>query len=87
VVSDNAKCAVIKADLYDPELHPKIIDFFKHYNITLLPTRPDTPRHKGKVERGVDYAQENALKGRTFEGISDFADQRCKECSHHRNKQ
>ena len=24
------------------------------------------PRHKGKVERGVDYVQENALKGRVF---------------------
>jgi transposase len=71
VVFDNAKCAVIKADWYDPELHPKIIDFCKYYNFTLLPTRPATPRHKGKVERGVDYAQENALKGRTFEGIAD----------------
>jgi transposase len=66
VVFDNAKCAVIKADWYDPELHPIINDFCKHYNFTLLPTRPATPRHKGKVERGVDYAQENALKGRSF---------------------
>lgn len=71
VVFDNAKCAVLKADWYDPELHPKIIDFCKHYNFTLLPTRPATPRHKGKVERGVDYVQENALKGKTFEGLSD----------------
>jgi transposase len=71
VVFDNAKCAVLKADWYDPELHPKIIEFCKHYNFTLLPTRPAMPRHKGKVERGVDYAQENALKGRTFEGLAD----------------
>lgn len=66
VVFDNAKCAVLKADWYDPELHPKIIEFCKHYGFTLLPTRPATPRHKGKVERGVDYAQENALKGKSF---------------------
>jgi transposase len=66
VVFDNAKCVVIKADWYDPVLHPKIIDFCKHYGFTMLPTRPATPRHKGKVERGVDYAQENALKGRMF---------------------
>jgi transposase len=70
VVFDNAKCAVLKADWYDPELHPKIIDFCKHYNFSFLPTRPATPRHKGKVERGVDYVQENALKGRKFETLA-----------------
>jgi len=70
VVFDNAKCVVLKADWYDPELHPKIIEFCKHYDFSLLPTRPATPRHKGKVERGVDYVQENALKGRTFESLA-----------------
>ena len=70
VVFDNAKCVVLKADWYDPELHPKIIEFCKHYDFALLPTRPATPRHKGKVERGVDYVQENALKGRTFESLA-----------------
>ena len=70
VVFDNAKCAVLKADWYDPELHPKIIEFSQHYGFAFLPTRPATPRHKGKVERGVDYVQENALKGRTFESLS-----------------
>jgi len=57
---------LLKADWYDPELHPKIIEFCKHYGFSLLPTRPRQPRHKGKVERCVDYVQENALKGRTF---------------------
>lgn len=71
VVFDNAKCAVRQADWYDPELHPKILDFCKHYGFTLLPTRPGMPRHKGKVERGVDYVQENALKGRTFASLAE----------------
>ncbi len=35
-----------------------------------LVTRPATPRHTGKVERGVDYVQENALKGRTLESLA-----------------
>jgi len=69
VVFDNAKAVVSQADWYDPELNPKIVAFCKHYNFALLPTRPRTPRHKGKVERGVDYVQENALKGRTFESL------------------
>ncbi|WP_197231437.1 IS21 family transposase [Novipirellula artificiosorum] len=71
VVFDNAKCAVIQADWYDPELHPKIIDFCKHYGFAFIPTRPRTPRHKGKVERGVDYVQENALRGHEFESLAD----------------
>ena len=30
-----------------------------------------TPRHKGKVERQVGYAQDNALKGRTFKSLAE----------------
>jgi transposase len=70
VVFDNASSAVKQADWYDPELNPKIISFCKHYCFALLPTRPGTPEHKGKVERGVDYVQENALKGMTFESLA-----------------
>lgn len=66
VVIDNLRAAVKNPDWYDPELVPKLRAFERHYGITILPTRPYTPRHKGKVERGVDYVQENALRGRTF---------------------
>jgi transposase len=70
VVFDNARSAVKQADWYDPELNPKIIAFCKHYGFALVPTRPRTPEHKGKVERGVDYVQENAIKGMTFESLA-----------------
>jgi transposase len=53
---------VIQADWYDPELNPKIVDFCRHYSFTFLPTRPRTPRHKGKVERGVGYIKSNAFQ-------------------------
>jgi transposase len=66
VVIDNLRAAVKQPDWYDPELVPKLRSFEKHYGTTILPTKPYTPRHKGKVERGVDYVQENALRGRTF---------------------
>lgn len=69
LVIDNLKAAVTKADWYDPELNPKILAFCEYYGTVLLPTRPYTPRHKGKIERGVDYVQENALRGRTFESL------------------
>jgi transposase len=71
LVTDNLKAAVHKADWFDPELNPKIEAFCQHYGTTMLPTKPYTPRHKGKVERGVDYVQENALKGRTFPTLAE----------------
>ncbi len=71
LVLDNLRAAVSKADWYDPDLNPKVRAFGQHYGVVLLPTRPYTPRHKGKVERGVDYVQENALKGRKFAGLDE----------------
>ena len=32
----------------------------------ISPTRPRTPRHKGKVESGVHYVQRNFMAGREF---------------------
>jgi transposase len=69
LVPDNLKAAVLHADWYDPELNPKIQEFCRHYGCVLLPTKPDTPRHKGKIERGVGYVSSNALKGRVFESL------------------
>lgn len=66
LVIDNLKAAVRKADWYDPDIHPKIQSFCAHYGTVVLPTKPYTPRHKGKIERGIDYVQENALKGHRF---------------------
>jgi transposase len=71
LVVDNLKAAVIKADWFDPELNPKIREFCRHYGTAILPTKPRTPRHKGKIEAGVKYVQSNALKGRTFTSLAD----------------
>ena len=69
-VIDNLRAAVTKADWFDPELNPKIRAFAEHYGTVILPTKPRMPRHKGKVESGVNYAQENAVKKREFTGLA-----------------
>lgn len=68
---DNLKAAVVKADWYDPAMNPKLADFCRHYGMTPMPCRPYTPEHKGKVERGVGYAKNNALKGRQFSSLGE----------------
>jgi transposase len=70
LVIDNLRAAVAQADWFDPELNPKLQAFAAHYGTVILPTRAYTPRHKGKVERGVDYVQDNGLKGRTFDSLA-----------------
>lgn len=67
---DNLKAAVRKADWYDPELNPKILAFAGHYGVAILPTRPYTPQHKGKVESDIGYLKSSALQGREFVSLA-----------------
>ena len=67
---DNLRAAVKHPDWFDPELVPKLRSFCRHYGIVILPTKPYTPRHKGKVESGVKYVQNNALKARKFTSLA-----------------
>ena len=71
LVVDNLKAAVLQADWFDPELNPKLRAFCSFYGTALLPTKPAMPRHKGKIEAGVKYAQANALKSRTFGSLAE----------------
>jgi transposase len=70
VVIDNLKAGVIQADWFDPQLNPELEEFARHYGTVILPTKPAMPRHKGKVEAAVKYAQNNAVKGRRFDSLS-----------------
>jgi len=70
VVPDNLKAGVLQADWYDPEINPKLEEFARHYGTVILPTKPVMPRHKGKVESGVKYAQNNAVKGQRFASLA-----------------
>jgi len=63
---DNLKAAVLKFDFADPLLNPKLVEFARHYGTAILPCRPRTPEHKGKVENSVGYVKHNALAGQVF---------------------
>lgn len=69
---DNLKAAVLRFDWADPELNPKLRDFARHYGTSILPCRPRTPEHKGKVENNIAYVRKNALAGRSFASVADI---------------
>lgn len=71
LVPDNLKAAVVKADWYEPELNPKLRDFAAHYGTVILPARPYQPTDKGKVESGIKYVKDNALKGKGFGSLAE----------------
>jgi transposase len=71
LVLDNLRAAVSKADWFDPDLNPKVQAFCQHYGLVMLPTKPRTPRHKGKIERGIGYVKGNALKGHVFASLDE----------------
>jgi len=66
---DNLKSGVLRANLYEPVLNPNYEAFAQHAGFAPLPCLPRKPEHKGKVESGVGYTQDNALKGLKFKSL------------------
>jgi len=66
IVPDNLKAAVAKVLVHDPVLGEAYRRMAQHYGFVISPTRPRTPRHKGKVESGVHYVKRNFMAGQEF---------------------
>ena len=77
VVPDNLKAAVVKILVQDVVLGEAYRQMALHYGFLISPSRPYTPRHKGKVENGVHYVQRNFMAGQEFADI-DCANQHLK---------
>ena len=68
---DNLKAGVIQACLYDPLINPIYQAFAEHSGFIPNPCAPAMPRHKGRVERDIQYTESNALDNHRFESIED----------------
>jgi hypothetical protein len=66
---DNLKAGVLAAYLFGPELNRVYESYAHHAGFIPVPCLPRTPEHKGKVESGVKYTQNNALKGMRFDSL------------------
>lgn len=61
IVLDNLKSGVTKAHIYDPAFNPNYQHFAEHYDTTLFPTRPRTPKDKSKVEGAVQCVERQMI--------------------------
>jgi transposase len=88
LVPDNAKVAVIKACLYDPQVNRSYGEMAAHYDMAILPARPRKPRDKAKVEAGVLIVERwllGRLRNRSFHGLAEL-NRAIRELLHHLNE-
>jgi transposase/DNA replication protein DnaC len=75
IVPDNAKVAVIKACLYEPQVNRTYAEMAAHYGSAVLPTRPRRPRDKAKVEACVLIVERwliGRLRDRRFYSLAEL---------------
>lgn len=53
LVPDNLKAAIVKANLYEPDINRVLEDFANHYNTVVVPARVAKPKDKALVENQV----------------------------------
>jgi len=64
VMVDNCKTAVLSHPLGAPAvLHPRYLDFARHYGFAVKACGPYKPHEKGRVENAVGYFKKNFLAG------------------------
>jgi hypothetical protein len=75
IVPDNAKVAVIKACLNEPQVNRTYGEMAAHYGTAVLPTRPRRPRDKAKVEACVLIVERwliGRLRDRRFYSLAEL---------------
>ena len=71
VIIDNAKCAITRACIYEPEVQRSYGECAEGYNFKIEPCPPRDPQKKGIVESGVKYIKGSFLPLRDFRDLDD----------------
>jgi len=72
LIIDNAKCAITKACVYDPQAQRSYADCAEGYGFRIDACPPHDPQKKGIVESGVKYLKGNFLPLRAFRDLADL---------------
>jgi transposase len=71
VIIDNAKCAITKACVYEPDVQRAYAECAEGYAFKIDPCPPRDPQKKGIVEAGVKYIKGSFLPLREFRDLDD----------------
>ena len=71
VTIDNAKCAITRACVYEPEVQRSYGECAEGYGFKIDPCPPRDPQKKGIVESGVKYIKGSFLPLREFRDLAD----------------
>ena len=71
VTIDNAKCAITRACIRDPEVQRAYAECAEGYGFKIDACPPRDPQKKGRVESGVKYIKRNFMPLRTFRDLTD----------------
>ena len=71
VTIDNAKCAITRACVYEPEVQRSYGECAEGYAFKIDPCPPRDPQKKGIVESGVKYIKGSFLPLREFRDLAD----------------
>lgn len=71
-IIDNAKCAITKACVHDPQVQRSYADCAEGYGFRIEACPPHDPQKKGIVESGVKYLKGNFLPLRSFRDMADL---------------
>jgi transposase len=57
IVPDNPRALVSSACRYEPKLNQTVLDFARHYGVSILPARPYSPKDKATAESAVQVVE------------------------------
>ena len=57
IVPDNPRALIAQADRYEPRVNDTVLDFARHYGVSILPARPYAPQDKASVESAVQVLE------------------------------
>jgi transposase len=72
LIIDNAKCAIIKACRFEPQVQRAYAECAQAYDFQIAACAPADPQKKGIVEAGVKYIKGNFLPTRQFRDLADL---------------
>lgn len=73
IVPDNPRALIADANRYEPRVNDTVLDFARHYDVSILPARPYAPQDKAKVESAVQIVERWIMARLRHERLADVA--------------